>query len=192
MDEDVETLLRREPGNREHDHVVRLRAELLPELVPRGSRAGRPARRTPRRRSCSRTRAPSRDGAPRATIERRASVPVTRTPEAPRRRAARRRPSPAAASPDAAPRRGSRRRRTYGTPRTRLHTIAACAANVLQPETTTTSGPRARERARDARRDRIVVVKDCSRARARAPREGTPRGAAARRATFAPATVFAA
>ena len=31
-------------------------------------------------------------------------------------------------------------RRTYGTPRSRLQVIAPCAANVLQPETTTQSG----------------------------------------------------
>ncbi len=34
VDEDIETLFRRQPGNREHDHVVRLRPELLPEVVP--------------------------------------------------------------------------------------------------------------------------------------------------------------
>ncbi len=43
--------------------------------------------------------------------------------------------------------------------------IAACAAKVLQPETTTTSGPGLGQRTDDARRHRVVVVQDALRAR---------------------------
>ncbi len=54
--------------------------------------------------------------------------------------------------------------RTYGTRRARHHASAACEANVLQPETTTTSGRASPQRAEDAGCERVVVAKYVARA----------------------------
>ena len=103
--------------------------------------------------------------APRATTDSRAArADDEHARGAAHDRAARPSPSPRGASPRAARGRGSRRagrtgRAARGTRRSR-----ACAANVLQPETTTTSGcarPSARD---DAGRERIVVAKQPCRA----------------------------
>ena len=75
----------------------------------------------------------------------------------------------------------SRRGARTGRGAARHHATAACDANVLQPETTTTSGracPSARE---DAERDRVVVAeRRGTRPGTRAAARGRPRGAAAR------------
>ena len=56
---------------------------------------------------------------------------------------------------------------TYGTRRRRHQKSAACEANVLQPETTTTSGRAFRSASKIAGRDRIVVAEPPASRRAR-------------------------
>ena len=78
--------------------------------------------------------------APRASIERRASVPVTRTPAALRTIRGTTVPFTASRQRERGPSSWLSTIRTYGTRRARHHASAAWDANVLQPETTTHSG----------------------------------------------------
>ena len=166
--ERVDALLRREAGDGEHGHVVMGQAEALAKLRAATLEPVGPARRSARRRRCSRrpgsVRAPRRAPA----SNRAASEPVTSTLAAPltmeRDDRLLHAPPPAGLR---ARRRGSRR--GGGTARclARHHPIAACDANVLQPETTTQSGSRLAERAPDPERDRIVVAEDVTEARHR-------------------------
>ncbi len=138
-DEHVEPLFGRESRDGQDDDVVGCGAERAPQLRPPG--------REPRGVAGElvdvdrvREHVHALGLAPRATIEFRASVPVTRTPDAfvttggttvffTLRRQPGRGPSSWLSTT-----------RTYGTFRTRHQAIAPCAANVLQPDTTTTSG----------------------------------------------------
>ena len=156
--ERVEPLLRREPRDREHGDVVGPRPASARSASRRGEQpVGRRAELR-RRRSCPRT-ARSAPGRRRGRASTRARACRRRAPRAaPRRIGGTTAPLTARRQPGRASRSFDSTSRTYGTPRARHHATAACEANVLQPETTTTSGSRVGERAEDAERDRVVVA----------------------------------
>ncbi len=161
-DEHVEPLLRREPRDGEHDDVLGLRAERATQLRPA---AGEPIgllaevldvdvfAKTRTRSGC----------APRAIIESRASVPVTRSPAARSTIGGTTVPFTVRRHPARGPSSWLSTTSRYGTSLIPHQVIAACAANVLQPETTTTSGCASVKRADDSRRHRVVVVQDALR-----------------------------
>ena len=154
----VEPLLGRETRDGQHDHVVRdpRRARsAAPAADPRAATRCAPNSSTSTVFAKTRTRSA---GAPRAIIELRASVPVTRTPAAFATTGGTTVSFTVRRQPGRGPSSWLSTTRTYGTSRSRHQAIAACAANVLQPETTTTSGRDVLERRDDARRERVVVV----------------------------------
>ncbi len=103
----------------------------------------------------TRTRAGS---APSATTDSRASEPTTSTDAAPRTIGGTAVVFTSRRQPAFGPASWLSTSRTYGTRRRRHQATAACEANVLQPETTTTSGSARLRASKIDERDRVVVT----------------------------------
>ena len=137
--ERVRRLLGREPRDGQDGDVLRRQARIGPQVVavraePVGLRAELGGVD-----GVSEQRDPLGEDAPRS-IDSRASLPTTSTSAAPRTIGGTTTAFTARRQPGLGSRSFDSTRRTYGTWCSRHQAVAACEANVLHPETTTTSG----------------------------------------------------